>query len=289
VIADNNIEGSQDNGISYSAANGTVTGNVIDGALNHGIAIVGGQTSVTGNTIRNVGQQADAAYAGIAITGGAGCAVVGNTIEDDQGVKTTTHGVKLITSFGRNLIALNTITGHTAAAYAGATSTDLILDTTSQASAGFQVSRVYTDDVRVATSGQAGTTGSDWRSTSRFWVGSNATSSGGQLNVASNAGTTRPTASFNAVASQTQPLWQALASNLSTVLAKCTVTGRLYGADGVTSRDLGDITGLSSAQIDALFTATPTNGTIATGVRSSVTVSLHRRNGSWAYVKMTTI
>lgn len=281
VIADNVIHDSRDNGISYSAAGGAITGNVVNGAYNHGIAIVGANTVVSGNHIRNVGQQADATYGGVSVTTGGRCLIIGNTIIDSQGSPTMAYGVKLTTSSSNNVVAFNTVQGHTqASAYNGIATNDLLFDLTTQTN-GLQTGRIYTDDIRPATSGQAGQTTGDWRSTSRLWVGSNATSSGGQLNVVSNAGGSRPTASFNAVGGQSTHLWQCLASDLTTVIANCTITGRIVGVDGITSRELGDITGLTSAQIDALFSATPANGTIATGLISSNPVTLHRRNGKW--------
>lgn len=288
TIADNVIVDSWDNGISYSAARGTITGNVVDGARNHGIAVVGAGTAIVGNMIRNVGKQADALYGGVSITTGGRCLVQGNTIVDDQGSPTMAYGVKLTTSSGNNLIALNTISGHTqASAFNGIVTGDLLIDATTRTN-GFQIPRIYLDDIQPATSGQAMTATGDLRATSRFWVGSPGTG-GGQLNVATNAGSTRPSLDVNRVGSQSVALQRWMHDNLSTVLAQVTSTGRVESSDGVTTKDVGDVTGLSSAQIDALFAATPANGTVAAGLRSAVPVMLCRRNGSWAFANLTAI
>ena len=51
---------------------------------------------------------------------------------------------------------------------------------------------------------------------------------------------------------------------------------------GVSTKDLGDVAGLTSAQIDTAWgTPTPVNGSIATGLDGVTIVLLHRRAGKW--------
>lgn len=51
--------------------------------------------------------------------------------------------------------------------------------------------------------------------------------------------------------------------------------------DGVATRDLGAVDGLTDAQIDAKFTQPPTNGMLATGTSGGAPVMLIRRSGVW--------
>lgn len=65
-------------------------------------------------------------------------------------------------------------------------------------------------------------------------------------------------------------------------------TGRIYvwndtawvtGPDA--TRDVGDITGLTSTQIDALYPTAPSDGTMATGLEGATAIALLRRGGKW--------
>lgn len=50
-----------------------------------------------------------------------------------------------------------------------------------------------------------------------------------------------------------------------------------------TTKDLGNISGKTSAQLDALYPKTPGNGTVAVGNNAGAPVLLHRYAGKWQY------
>lgn len=293
TATNNTIFNSQDNGISASGDWAVVSSNNIDGALNHGISSSGNHTTITGNFVRNPGKQADATYGGIACSSNNNNVIVGNVLLDDQGTHTMSYGVKLVTSGGNHLVALNTITGHLTSPYTGAISTDKVVDSTTQTN-GLAYNNLYLNNLNGATAGTAIVVGTSTRFTSgTMYVGSSTVSPAAQAAFSTNLAASRANAAFIAVFGQAADVLQiattASDNTTTTVVAGATRTGRIYSNDGLTTKDLGDVTGLTSAQIDALFTVAPSNGTLATGLLSATPVMLIRRNGKWNSGNMSVI
>jgi hypothetical protein len=114
LILGNQCIGSQDNGISISAANSVVSHNLIDGALNHGIAISGNDCVVVGNIAHNIGTDrpnAGTGYGGIYLNSVTNCDVVCNRLYDDQGTHTMDYGIKEFGTAGGHIYDDNRIVG----------------------------------------------------------------------------------------------------------------------------------------------------------------------------------
>ena len=290
MCSGNQIYDSFDNGISCSGAWANVSDNIIDGAWNHGIASAGNNNVIIGNSIRNVGKENPAsAFGYISATSTTGNLIALNKGVDDQGSKTTTHGVKYITSGGTNNVFANTFTGHTGATITGSISTDQYVTFSAD---GIQTRRVSADLIIESTVGVGIAIGSTCGLNGLAFTGSGRLGTGQHV-FSSNLAATRPAtyayAQFGQAADISQ--WGTTASDntTQTVRAGVTATGRIYSTEGVRTKDLGAVDGLTSAQIDALFLATPTDGTMAVGTLSSAAVFLHRKGGKWNYSAATQI
>lgn len=285
IISGNIIKDSFDNGISVSASHCTVIGNNIDGAWNHGIAAYGSGTQVVGNFIRNVARQntalgANLAYGGICLDTASHCIVQGNRIEDNRSTPVMAHGVKLNSSAGHNKIGPNSITGWLTAPYFGLTPTDMVLDGETN-TVGYTIDKAYVTTLYGPT--VAGTVNIG----SAAVVGSGVAKAA-QMTVYSNLASTRANAAFVAAPTQVADLWQTMDSS-SVVLTKSTAKGRIEARDGLTTKSLGNIAGLTSAQIDALFGAVPPDGTVAVAVSGSTPLYLVRVGGKWNSAPMAQI
>lgn len=289
-VTGNQLYDSYDNGISCSGSYALVSGNIIDGAWNHGIAAVGQHHLITGNTIRNIGKENPAsAYAFVSLTATSRAYVALNKGFDDQGTATTTHGVKLSTSGGNNILFGNTWTGNTGANVTGTIASDMTVQFLAD---GIQTRRVGVDIIQEQTAGAGIAVGSTCGLNGLSYVGSGRLGSGQQV-ASSNLAATRPAtyayAQFNQAADIAQWATTASDNTTQTVRAGVTSTGRIYSTEGVRTKDLGAIDGKTSAQIDALFLTVPSDGTMAVGTLSAAPVFLHRRGGKWNYSAATLI
>lgn len=190
TIAVNNIVASKDNGISCSASQCSITGNVIQECRLYGIYIAGPFNTVTGNMIRNCGLSPGIGpWAGIGLEDNLAHhnTVSGNTIHDAQVTPTTDYGV-------------------------------------------------------------------------RIWSGNGA-------------------AGFNKIGPNA----------IKNVLVG-EVIGLLDSDSWVSGTNyIGDIAGLTSAQIDALFDVLPADGTTSIAVNGATRLNLQRAKGKWRYVAATLI
>lgn len=291
IISGNIVKDSFDNGISVSASYCTVIGNNIDGAWNHGIAAVGSGTQIVGNFIRNVARQntvlsESAAYGGICLDVSSNCIVLGNRIEDNRQTKVMAHGVKLNSSGGNNKIGPNSITGWLTSPYFGLVSTDMVIDGETNTD-GYSLNKVYINTIYGPTSSGTVTFGStaNLSGLSIYGAGS---AKNAQMTIYSNLGATRANAAFVAAPTQAADLWQTMDSS-SNILTKSTAKGRIQANDGLTTKYLGDINGLTSAQIDGLFGATPPDGTVAVAISGTTPLHLIRVGGKWNSSTMTQI
>jgi hypothetical protein len=282
IVNANQVYDSFDNGISCSGSWANVSGNIVDGAWNHGIASVGSNSLIYGNSIRNVGKENPAlGFAFISSTSGSNNLIALNKGVDDQGSKTTTYGVKFITSTGGNNVFANTFSGHTGATITGSIASDQYFTFSAD---GVQTRRVSVDILQESTSGAAISVSSTLGINGLAFTGAGRLGSGQHV-FSSNLAASRPAfyayAHFGQAADIAQ--WATTASdNLTqTIRAGVTPTGRIYSTEGIRTKDLGDVTGKTSAQIDALFLSAPSDGTMATGLLSAAPVFLSRRNGKW--------
>jgi hypothetical protein len=112
VIGNTAIYGG-DNGISVSANDSVIQGNVASSAQFHGIAIGGDNITCSGNISKNNGQDPGAnTYSGIQINGRTGAVVNGNRCYDDQGGKTQNYGIKGSSTEGACIVVGNDLTGN---------------------------------------------------------------------------------------------------------------------------------------------------------------------------------
>lgn len=283
-VTGNQIYDSCDNGISCSGAWALVQGNTIDGAWNHGIASAGNNSVITGNLLRNVGKENPAAgFAFISASSTAGNLIALNKGVDDQPAKTTTYGVKFVTSGGTNIAFANTWLGQAGAAVTGTVASDLAVGFTPD---GIQTRRVSADILQESTANGGITIGSTCGLNGRAYTGSGRLGNGQHV-FSSNLAASRPAtyayAHFNQPADIAQWATTASDNTTQTVRAGVTSTGRVYSTEGIATKDVGAIDGLTSAKIDALFLAPPPDGTIAVGTLSAATVILYRRGGKWSW------
>lgn len=288
VVSGNVVRDTFDNGISVTADDCTVVGNNVDGTWNHGITAGGRGTQVVGNFVRNVGKENPAlGFGGITLdTGASWCVITGNTIEDNQGTHTMAYGVKINTSGGNNRIGLNSIAGWLTSAYSGVTSTDIVMDAESKTD-GYSFSKIYTDTLNVKTTNSTLNVPAAVNLSNFTIIGAGAAKNA-QCTVYSNAGSTRANLALSRATGQVADLLQAL-NESGTVTARISALGRVEGLDGVVTRSVGDISGKTSTQIDALFSAAPPDGTIASGLNGSTPVVLHRVGGKWNRADMVQI
>lgn len=283
-VSANQIYDSQDNGISASGSYAHVFGNTIDGAQNHGIASAGHHSHVTGNFIRNVGKQnPDAHYAFISATSTTGNFLALNKGIDDQAAPTTAHGVKFNMSGGQNIVFANIWTGNSGADISGDISSDLHFSLSGNV---VRTSQVATDTINASTGEGAILVGSTIQMRGRAYTGSGRLGSGQHI-MSTDATASRPAHYCYSHHGQDADISQwatTAADNTSqTVRAGVTATGRIYSSEGFSTKDLGAIDGLTSAQIDALFSTAPSDGTLAVGTLSTKPVILHRYGGMWNY------
>lgn len=110
IVEGNHCINSQDNGISMSSNDSTVSHNIINGALNNGISVGASRCTVECNVIKNAGQDGTAVAAGISLPGSATPqfnTIIGNTIYDDQVTKTMDYGIRETTGADWNLLVGN--------------------------------------------------------------------------------------------------------------------------------------------------------------------------------------
>lgn len=291
TISANHLYNSQDNGISVSSSWNNCFGNYIDSAFNSGIAISGNYNQVYNNTIKNAGKQVDATYGMISLYNSASRnSITENIGIDDQTTHTATFGIKGVLSGGFNWIVGNTFTGLLGALTTGLLTTDTFVDRDTNSGV-FQTSQARFTMIKGPDDNTALQFGNSTRLTGMNFSGSS-TIGAAQFNLGTNVPATRPNGSCVAVFGQAANMFEfstSTAGNVLTVVGRVTKTGRIASSDGITTKDLGDITGKTSAQIDALFLAAPEDGTIATGLLSTNPVFLSRRNGKWNYTSATVI